>query len=217
MAQRLNGEFSSRANRGVTLIEMLVASLLLTMVFAAAMSVYSTSLKILKSSRDASSGAVIAPISVEDVAKKIAQANDVDVTGAGANFDRIHLRVDQNNPPTPGNPPGGSSFTSAGDDSYCHYQFVTDAAGKRALRGKCDNGPATILDVTNAILVRDLNAAVAASCDPATPTGGSCFALRNPSAAGPTLSVVYIHIKSAETPPRYIDTQVAVGGKTKAH
>ena len=189
-----------KVRSGYTLMEMMVAFLLLSMVFAAAISVYTTGVKMLTTRKAAMLNTVPEAISLGVVANKVEAALGVTPTG----ISQIHLRLDQDCAGGLRNTP-----SNAGDDVYWHYAFAGNA-----LRSVCDTNAATDASA-GAIILDNLNTAVPGACN--SNATSSCFNLLNPSAVGPASSntVVFVHAIST-TPVQTMETKVAVGGLSKA-
>ena len=111
--------------QGLTLMEILVALMLIGFVFIMATSVYTTGLRMLNTQRDAAMTTTPTTISLESVTKKIvigvdATLTDQDVDGNGT---QINVRVDQACNGAPRIPP----TLTAADDNYWHYRFIVNS------------------------------------------------------------------------------------------
>ena len=174
---------------GFTLMELLVALSLTSVVFLAAISVYLSALKFLKTTQQ-SGVSTNTVATLEDISKRISLANSAVVTGGGN--PQLNVRADYavcsyNVLNTPAN---------VADDNWWHYRLINNA-----LRFICDANAATAVSGTGSILIDNVN------------TGGSTLRLINPSAAGnPT--VVNIHVVTT-SPVLTLDTNVALGAASK--
>ena len=181
---------------GVTLVEMMIASVLISVIFLAGISIYASTLKMLSSSRTSGKN-LPTVVYVEDVAKKIEAANDITrgtntADRTAGDSDQINLRVNQDCS-------GVSVSTPSSAGVYWHYRFLSGA-----LRYKCDSAAATNPGGGGNIAIDNLNVG----------GGGSLFSLINPSGSGdPT--VVKIHIVTSGATPQTTETQVSAGSKAK--
>jgi hypothetical protein len=123
--------------RGITLMELLIATLMITMVFVASTSVYVSALKFL-STMVTNSTSLSPTVSLEDIAKHISLANEANPPGNGGKSLDLRGDYDFNNSSwnSPLNTP--SVF---GDDAWIHYRFCGAANGD--LRMVCDQTPNT--------------------------------------------------------------------------
>ncbi|GEM_PF-4977591 len=105
-----------RKNNGITIIEILIASLLASVVFLAAASSYTSGLRLLASTRDSAS---LDPAMVMNaMSKNIVLANQITVSSSG---DRLLLRLDYNQ--TNGVPTTPKHTAKILDDLYIVYWF----------------------------------------------------------------------------------------------
>ncbi len=142
-----------RHKRGMTLIELLVASLLISVVFLAASSLYISTLKLFKSAGQRAGGGpgisteTDAFIAMEHITRRLRLANRVimGLDSDSANQStvlvsrQIKIRMDYN-PQTlvPNNSPVGTAYVKT-DDQWAKYRFVPDGGGdvtKTTLRWK---------------------------------------------------------------------------------
>ena len=191
------------ARAGFTLMEIMIALLLVTLVFLAGVSVYTTGFKFLQTAQT-TDVTTIPVVSLEALAKRISVGNLATVNFAGpVTGGLLHVRADFAAIPAscgtyvPLNTPGNTA-----DDGWWHFYFRNGVSGP-ALYSVCDNnpgtnpagGPPSLVLITNAVL------------------GNCAFTLTNPSAAGiPT--VVNIHVQTT-VPVSELDTDVAIGALPK--
>ena len=183
-------------------MELIIALLLITLVFLAGISVYTTSFKFLQraQTRDITTLPVV---SLEAVAKRISVSNAATVDFAGpVTGAQLHVRADfAVNPASCGiyaplNTPGNTA-----DDGWWHFYFK-DVGGVIALRGTCDNNPGTTVPDGAPILINNVVLA------------NSSFTLQDPSGTGiPT--VVNIHLQTTAPTVAELDTDVTLGAKPK--
>ena len=191
------------ASAGITLTELMISLLLVSVVFLAATTLQTSSVKFLRS-RQTMDVATRPEIGVEQMVKMIQVANLVLVDEANREID---LRVDYDLCSSTRVVP---TATTA-DDNWWHYRFV--AGGLYTL---CDGVQGTNLDgAGETLVIPNLDTATAVPAwPPGTGSGGSGFRAGNPSANGvPTL--VYIHVNSLANPTQEINTEARVGGMTK--
>ncbi len=107
-----------RKNNGITIIEILIASLLASVVFLAAASSYTSGLRLLASTRDSAS--LDPAMAMNFMSKNIALANQIAVSSSG---ERLLLRLDYSDDNGDGifDVPNHTSKTS--DDVYIAYWF----------------------------------------------------------------------------------------------
>ena len=207
-----------RGRHGFTLMEILIASLLVSLVFLAAISVYMNALKSLRDPKSSFNADL--PFSVPlslilndiaialDVTKKIGPG--VGDSTIGATSKQINLRLDAT---CPGGAVHGPPYTfpdfptpgDQSDDSYVHYAFIS--GGVRSLCNSAVPGN-RFTDVTGGdpSLIDNVDESL------------SDFSLVNPSTAGATGNVVHIKLVSipaGNAPAVLLETDVAAGSKSK--
>lgn len=180
-----------RNDQGLTLMEILIAVVLVSLVFTAAISLYTSGIKQLKA-RQAVDVTTSPDIFLEQVAKKISIASAANMAPAT----QLNIRVDQD---CAGAALATPSNTT--DDNWWHFR----PAGTELL-AFCDNVPGTVLtSIGNPVGTTSL----ISNLDTAT----SNFAIINPSATGnPT--VISMHIVSTN-PIMTVDTEAALGASPK--
>ena len=181
----------SRNIHGLTMMEILIAIVLTSFVFAGGMSMYTSSLKFLKTRQN--TDLTLSPdIAFEPVARKIALANFANLTHGGS---QLNIQLDQACNGTPLATP-----SNTGDDSWWHYRFVTTN-----LMSFCENSN------TNPTLTAPGNPAGTVSVLDTLSNNASTWAALNPSAAG-TPTVIGVQLRS---PTVNVDTEIKLGAATK--
>ena len=181
--------------RGFTLMEMLVTLLLVSLVFLAGISVYTTGFKFLRTAQN-TDVTTLPVVSVEDIAKRISVSNRMTTTAPGAPVVGAQLNVCgdyQTCTYTPRNTPANLA-----DDGCWHYAFLNT----NVLKTSCDNSANAAVTAAGTTLINSVNTAL------------SSFALVNPSGAG-NATVVQIHVRTT-VPVAELDTNVALGASAKA-
>ncbi len=186
-----------KLTRGITLLELMIATLLTGLVFAVAMSIYSSSIKFMNIQGAATDPTQSAVVVLEDIAKRISLCNEVSPISGGPQA-TIHLRCDYavgsytiNN--AAGNPAGTPS--NFADDNYWHFGF---AGG--ALRVVSDNVPATD-PVAGTIVIPNVN------------TGASSFNITLGSTVGNRETKVDIIVTTSVAPITEVRTSAILGAR----
>ena len=187
-------------DRGFTLMELLIAGVMISLVMIAAFSLYSSGLRLFVQARTYDVTA-IPEVAVEDLVRKINSANFADINPAN----QLNLRVDY----AACNPASVPTPANTADDSWWHYRFLNSE-----LLGLCEavNSNPTLTAVgapagTTAILGNLDTVAALPAYPPGTGSGGSGFQLVNPSVSG-TPTVVYVHVNSTN-PVKELNTEAA--------
>ena len=114
-----------RKNKGFTILELLIASLLASVVFLAVTSVYVSGLRLLTSTEDAKQ--LDAAIAMHAMSKNITLANQVTVSTAGpVTGQQLTLRLDYNNDAN-GMPTLPKYTADPADDLFIMYAFIGNA------------------------------------------------------------------------------------------
>lgn len=198
-----------RLQRGVTLIEILMAGLLLSVVFLATTSAYIAALKFFGSVRD-KSGQIYGFMGVEHIARRVELANEIIVNNGGVvNINagkQIKMRWDYDALGTPLNTP-----SNVADDTWVKHRFIENPGGSGVwkLYWRTDTAAAgPVADVTTA--------------DPQiepqlTTNTNSTFTLTSPSGLAEGQRTVLTIVLEAVIGPRTIPirTDVNVGSKAK--
>jgi Tfp pilus assembly protein PilV len=201
-----------RSSRGVTLIEVLMAGLLLSVVFLACASAYISTLKFFNALRE-KSGQLYAFIGMEHVARRAELANDVMVNDGGvANAEtgrQLKMRWDYTEDGAPKN-----TANTVSDDTWVKYRIIEEPSGSGTWRlfWRTDTAAAgAAADVATS----DTQVESALTLGPA-----STFVLTSPS--GNTegrKTVLAITLESrVGNPPKTLtlNTDVLVGSKAKS-
>ena len=174
---------------GFTLMEILIALSLTSVVFLGSTSVYLTALKFLKNTQQ--SGVSVNKVAtLEDISKRVSLGNSAFMTGGGNQ--QLNIRADYavcsyNVLNTPAN---------TADDNWWHYRVIAGA-----VRFVCDSNQSTNVNGNDYVLIDNVN------------TGFSEFQLINPSNAGnPTVAHIYI---TTTSPALTLATDVALGAASK--
>jgi hypothetical protein len=175
---------------GFTLVELMIAGLLISMVFLGGISVYMSGAKMMKNIQASSVTSLPPSIYLEDLPKKIQGAMDINYV----NRSRVHIRVDQSCTGVPNNTPA-----NAVDDRYWHYEFTGSA-----LRALCDAAPNTSLNNSSPILIDNVDTSGSGACNGGT--NESCFRIDNPTGVGAD-TVLYVHLRSLP-PVQSVDTSM---------
>lgn len=191
----------SRGSAGFTLMELLIAGVMISLVMIAAFSLYSSGLRLFVQARTYDV-TLIPEVAVEDLMRKINVANFAGINPAN----QLNLRVDylNCNPATPD--PAGPANTAA--DSWWHYRFQAGT-----LLGLCDAAQNTVLAAAGnpagtVVVLNNLDTVTPMPAyPPGTGSGGSGFLFVNPSGAGAP-NVVYVHVNSTN-PLKELNTEVA--------
>lgn len=176
---------------GHTLVEIIIASMLIGMVFLMVASLYLSALKFLRS--EVASPSVNSLLALETMARDVSVANDGIVDANGL---QVKIRIDTNDPAT----------ATAADDKWVSYRFLDSGSGAR-LRSRTVNPPnASPADVTASDPEVVTGLAVLAAA------GQSSFQLINPTAQGaPTVVQVRLVVSGeANAEARTFLTSVAV-------
>ena len=174
-----------------TLMEILISTMLISLVFGAATSVYVTGLKFLQTAQT-NDVTTLPAVSLEGISKAISQSNLATVNNVPNS--QLDLRADyscSSNFATSLATPSNNT-----DDQFWHYRFINSA-----LRFVCDGTAGTNISGSDPILIPSVN------------TGASSFSPINPSAQG-LATVIQIHLVTT-TPAQTLDTNVAVGAEPK--
>ena len=194
--------------RGVTLMELLVATLMVTMVFIASTSVYLSAAKFL-SAQVASSQTPALGFDMEDVIKKISLANEYAIDPAAKWLD---LRGDYPQAdPSWSNPLNTPS--NFGDDTWAHYRICGAGNSGGTLRTVYDNAQGNGASVDCAA-----STVVASSLDPTASifTAQNPTALNNPGGAADPGSATVIQINLVNAAPTAtLESSAILGAKAK--
>ena len=114
-------------NGGITLVEILIASSLASVVFLAVASVYVSGLRLLNSTQDVNS--LDPALAMNLMSKNIALANQVTVQSISTAGDQLTLRLDYNN--NAGVPTIPKFTADTSDDFYILYRFIGTALKTR--------------------------------------------------------------------------------------
>ena len=191
--------------RGFTLMELLVALLLVSFVFLAGISVYTTSFKFLRTAQN-TDVTKLPVVSLEAVAKRISVGNLATADFPGPlTGSQLNVRADFQAVAgacgtfVPLNTPNNTA-----DDGWWHFKF-NNGPGNPALRTICDNTPGTNVPggMPAAVLIDNVSLAA------------SSFTLSNPSFPAGIPTVVRIHVLTTVAPVSELDTDVAVGAMPK--
>ncbi len=175
-----------RKNDGITLIEILIASLLVSVVFLAVASSYTSGLRLLASTRDST---LLDPaMAMNAMSKNTALANQIAINPSEK---RLTLRLDYNH--TNGVPTTPKYTADTSDDFYIMYQFV--AGGIHTDYG---SAPSTV-DGNDPEVI------------PGLATANGNFAFFNPLVADNSNAVTI----SFESGGRTLNTTVAAGASAK--
>ena len=179
------------SNRGITLMELLIVVVLISVVFIGAISLYTSSLKFL-GNRQSIDVSTLPDITLEQIIKKVVLANRATISQLDAS--QLNLELDTNcagnAAPTPAN---------VNDDSYWHYRFL----GAQLL-AVCDGAM-----VTGITAVGNPAGTVAVLSN----LGASTVQITNPSSSkNPT--VISFHVVST-SPVTTVDTEAALGASSK--
>ncbi len=182
------------SNNGITLLELLIATILTGLVFAVAMSVYNSSIKFMNIQGVATDPTQSTVVALEDVAKRISLCTEASVVGT-----TLHLTCDY--------APGTYNLTNGGagspsdptDDSYWHYGLTGGA-----LR-LVSNGPGLGFALTDP--------AGGAVVIPNVDTAASSIALSKGSGVGANTTKVDITIITSGTPVTEVRTSAMLGAK----
>ena len=181
--------------KGITLMEILIATALLGLVFTAAISIYTSGIKTLKQ-RQAVDVTVSPEVSLESVTRKISVAFEGNINPTP----QLNIRVNET---CGGAALPTSSISNAADDAWWHFRFKSSA-----LLALCDNSQATVLTNIGAPA-----GTIALISNVDTTGSASDMTITNPSGPG-SASVVTIHLKSS-TPDLTVDTETALGATSK--
>jgi hypothetical protein len=184
---------------GITLLELMIATLLTGLVFAVAMSIYSSSIKFMSIQGAATDPTQSTVVVLEDIAKRISLCNEVSPITGGPQA-TIHLRCDYavgsytiNN--AAGNPAGTPS--NLADDNYWHFGF---AGG--ALRMTTTNWTTPVDDPSaGTIIIPNVN------------TGASSFNITLGSAVGNRETKVDIIVTTSVAPITEVRTSAILGAR----
>ncbi len=183
-----------KKQNGITLTELLIAGILLSVVFVAATSLYVSALKFFKS--QTASADVNSLIALEHISRNIKKANDVAISGGGS---QLKLRIEGSDPAT----------QSVLDDQWVVYGVVSGKLYWKAPYAVTGDGAAsTATDVTNT----DPELVPGLTISSAIP-----FSLTNPSAQGVTNIVQIVLVTTEGNPSKdnTITTSVMIGSKSK--
>ncbi len=179
-----------RTKNGVTLLELMIATLMIALVFAVAISLYSTGSRFVSSQNTNSDPTTNATVILEDIAKRISICNQSTYdSGTGT----LHLRCDYTaGTYTPRNTP--SNFA---DDAYWHYRFF--------------NG--NLLLLSNNVAGSVPNGAAAGEIIiPGVNVENSSFARVNATGAGTTVSTrIDIRVTTSSAPVSEVRTSAILG------
>ena len=181
-------------SRGVTIVEMLMVTLMMSMVFLGTTSVYVTGLKFLSSAQTNTTTTLPIAILLEELPKKIEFANQL-LPNAAGNTNQIDFRVDQTCA-------GAALATPSnfGDDNWWHYRFRNSA-----LRAVCDDNAGTSVASDDPIIIPGLDT-----------SGGlrSRFIIANPTGVGIT-TVVDVLMMTSAAPLQTTQTSFVIGAQAK--
>ncbi len=176
---------------GHTLLEIIMASMLIGMIFLLVASLYVSSLKFLRG--EVTSSSVSSLLALETMARDVSLASDGVVDPDGL---QVKIRIDTNDPAT----------ATAADDKWVSYRFLDSGSGFR-LRTRTVNPPnASPADVTASDSEVVTGLAVLAAA------GQSGFRIINPTAQGaPTIVQIQLVVPGgANAEARTFLTSVAV-------
>ncbi len=177
---------------GITLLELMIAILLTGLVFAVAMSIYSSSIKFMNlqgASTDPTQSTVVA---LEEISKRISVCNEAVAAGG-----ILHLRCDYApNTFTAFNTPG--VFT---DDGYWHFGFSGGALKMLS------DGPSAVM------LLTDPAAAGAVVIPNVDIAASSVAVISSASGVGTVGTKVDISIKTSVSPITEVRTSTILGAK----
>lgn len=148
---------------GHTLVEIVIASMLIGMVFLMVTSLYVSSLKFLNS--EVASPSVGSLLALETMARNVSLANEGIVDAGGL---QVKIRIDANDPAT----------ATAADDKWVTYRFLDSGSGVRLRTRTVDPPNAVPADVTAA------DPEVVTGLTVLAGAGQSGFQLINPTAQG---------------------------------
>lgn len=173
---------------GVTMLELMIATMLTGLVFAVAMSIYTSSIKFMNLQGGTSDPTQTAVVALEEIAKRISVCANADLVGGV-----LHLRCDY----TPGTYNVLNTPTIDADDGYWHYIL---AGG--ALRFISDGPGTPLTDPTGGeILIPNVNVAL------------SSIALSQAGGEGSNTAKVDITITTSTAPITEVRTSCLLGAK----
>ena len=181
--------------RGFTLVELMVALLLISLVFLAGISVYTTGFRFLRVVQN-TDVTMLPVVSVEDIAKRVSLSNVMTTSAPGAPVVGAQLNVCgdyQLCTYTPLNTPNNFA-----DDNCWHYAFMNT----NELKTSCNNNANAPVTPAGTTLINNVNTVL------------SSFTLVNPSASG-NATVAHIHVRTTVPPVAELDTDVALGASAK--
>ncbi len=201
-----------RGSRGLTLIEILIAGLLLSVVFLASASAYITTLKFFNAVRE-KSGQIYAFMGMEHITRRVELANDIMVNDGGtANAEtgkQLKMRWDYNADGVL----NGDTANDVSDDTWVKYRFIEEPVGSGTWRlfWRTDTAAAgSATDVANTDEQVETGLTLGAS---------STFALTSPSGntqGQKTVLAVTLESNTGD-PPKILtlQTNVLAGSKAK--
>ena len=192
MGKRLSGR------SGLTLVELVVAGVLFSVVFLAAASAHVTAAKFFESAKQ-NQGQVLGYAAMEHMTRKIGLANSAVVGNSGA---ELKIRWDYNQTTFA---PLGTPKNYA-DDSWIKYRFVEGEGGAYKLEWAADDAQA------------DDEGTVYAELEPKLVLyEGSLFSLENPTASGSPTAVRLTLVSERGIPavPFTLSTDVSLGASAK--
>ncbi len=175
-------------NSGVTILELMIATLLTGLVFAVAMSVYTSSIKFMNIQGATTDPTQTTVVALEEISKRISLCADANLVGGV-----LHLRCDY----APGTYTPLNTPIVPGDDGYWHYIL---AGG--ALRFISDGPGTPLTDPTGGeVLIPNVNVAL------------SSIALSLGSGVGNNTTKIDITITTATAPITEVRTSCLLGAK----
>ncbi len=185
---------------GLTLVELTIATLMLSTVFLGAASLYVSGIKFLNATQ-ADTSQVQNTAGAEELTKRISLANEAYIDGAGV---QLRLKGDYRlGTYAPNNTPSDPS-----DDTWVKFRFIPyGTAGLSNLHWRADPASAPLQSVgsMDPVLITDLR------------TGASFFSLANPSGQGQStvISVTMATQINGSSGTETLQTNASLGAKAK--